>query len=326
VDDELLLRVIAGRATAAERELVDAWRAAAPPNDARFAELATDMQALRRWYRSTGAPPAMPSAQHIVRQATLRGAPANRRPQPWRTLAPWAAAAIIVALGLAAVQIRRQKDVPRELAAVDVGDSDSGITPVLLNDGTRIRLGAGSRFHVEQAGAARQVWLEGRAEFNVAHDSSRPFRVRTKAGELLDLGTRFVVRADGATMQVAVFEGRVAVSANGASVELTAGQLTNVADGELLRLSASGTAHTATDWLRAALVFEGRTLDQVAAELSRHYRIRVRVADSAIARQTVSAWFIDEPPARSALAVICRAVDVRCRISDSGAEMSSRSP
>jgi len=75
--------------------------------------------------------------------------------------------------------------------------------------------------------------------------------------------------------------------------------------------------------MRAALVFEGETMDQVATELQRRYGYRVQVTDPALGRSTVSAWFIDPPTARDAITGICRAVGARCDIGESATVVSA---
>ena len=165
----------------------------------------------------------------------------------------------------------------------------------------------------------------------MAHNAARPFRVRTTVGEARDLGTRFVVRADARTMQVIVFEGRVAVGTTGAAggdLQLGAGERGSVLAGHAPQLMSSGEqgeSRPSRDWLRAALVFDGLRIDQVAPELEARYHLRVVVADSAIARRVVSAWFMEMPTSRAAVTAICRAVAAHCRFKDSTVVVSSSS-
>lgn len=137
---------------------------------------------------------------------------------------------------------------------------------------------------------ARDVNLRGEGYFQVAHDSTRPFRVRTAGAVTQVLGTKFDVRArpgESAT-QVAVAEGRVAVSAgqDASAPRLVLGK------GELGRLGADGVASLvrgieaarALGWTEGRLAFERTPLPEVLAELSRWYDRDFVLADSALAR------------------------------------------
>lgn len=69
---------------------------------------------------------------------------------------------------------------------------------VLLPDGTRVWLNAGSKLDYPKQFAAhtpREVTLEGEAFFVVTADAERPFRVHTKTFQVRVLGTSFNIRA-----------------------------------------------------------------------------------------------------------------------------------
>jgi ferric-dicitrate binding protein FerR (iron transport regulator) len=87
-----------------------------------------------------------------------------------------------------------------------------------LADGTKVWLNAGSRFAFPDnfKGNSRDVILEGEAYFDVTHNESLPFHVKTKDITVSVLGTRFNVSAyesDESVMTVLV-EGKVALSEN----------------------------------------------------------------------------------------------------------------
>jgi transmembrane sensor len=70
---------------------------------------------------------------------------------------------------------------------------------VTLSDGTRVWLNAESslRYPVVFTDQDRVVELQGEAYFEVAHDESHPFHVKTKNQDITVLGTRFNVNAYG---------------------------------------------------------------------------------------------------------------------------------
>ena len=96
----------------------------------------------------------------------------------------------------------------RNLFATGVGET----RPVALADGSRILLDTRSRLRVDFTAGARDVeLLEGQAHFEVAKDTHRPFRVRTRSAEVVAVGTMFDVATLPARTTVTLIEGRVNV-------------------------------------------------------------------------------------------------------------------
>ena len=87
---------------------------------------------------------------------------------------------------------------------------------LILGDGTKVWLNAGSRmaFPTKFTGKKREVFLDGEAYFEVAHNQKIPFLVNTNELSVKVLGTRFNISAyetDRLTETV-LLEGRVSVS------------------------------------------------------------------------------------------------------------------
>jgi transmembrane sensor len=87
---------------------------------------------------------------------------------------------------------------------------------VSLPDGSIVWLNAGSSLHYDPVGlrqGQRQVYLEGEAFFDIAHDTARPFRVRCGAMEIKVLGTAFNVKAypEAIRMETSLIRGSVEV-------------------------------------------------------------------------------------------------------------------
>ena len=173
---------------------------------------------------------------------------------------------------------------------------------VQLSDGSKVRLAPESRL-VVAAGfddGARDLTLEGEAEFDVHHDASRPFRVRTATTVTEDIGTRFGLRAYGneANVTVAVAEGAVALGRRTTAprggpqgVLLRAGEL-GVLDPTGAVATSRGAAVTrALAWTRNELVFDKQPMTSVLATISRWYDLDVHVADPSVAATLVSAEF-----------------------------------
>ncbi|MGM0621027.1 MAG: FecR family protein, partial [Bacteroidota bacterium] len=87
---------------------------------------------------------------------------------------------------------------------------------LLLADGTKVWLNAGSRlaFPTKFTGKKREIFLEGEACFEVAHNSEQPFIVNAGGLDIKVLGTNFNVSAypTEKTVETVLVEGSVAVS------------------------------------------------------------------------------------------------------------------
>ena len=238
--------------------------------------------------------------------------------------APWAIAA--AAPVLLAVQLTRGvTEKPPTSRSVDV----AGIAPteivtgsdelatVRMADGTVARLAPRTRLRLVSTGAhERVVSVQGHAFFAVARDPQRPFRVRTSAGELVALGTRFDVRSDNHELRLAVLEGRVALIAGQSQTEVGTGEAAGVRDGVPIPIVKLQSAEEVTRWMRRFLAFQNTPLFTVAAEMSRVYGRRITITDPAIGAETVTGTFTDES-LEQVVHVVCTVVGVNCVVTDS---------
>jgi transmembrane sensor len=186
---------------------------------------------------------------------------------------------------------------------------------VQLSDGTIARIAPRSRLRIEH-GKPRNVWLEGQAFFGVAPHEGQPFTVRTRAGVAQALGTRFDVRVEENGLRVVVVEGRVVLRSSVSEVEIGPGELSRIALDGSLQTERVDDVYSLIDWMDSSLVFQSTPLSDVAREVRERYRLRVQIADSALASRKVTAWFTDES-AEEVLAVVCRVAVVPCAFTDS---------
>ncbi|MBK9519610.1 MAG: FecR domain-containing protein [Anaeromyxobacter sp.] len=164
---------------------------------------------------------------------------------------------------------------------------------VRLADGSLVELDTGTALLVRTSPNLRQVVLEhGQASFTVTHDAERPFEVVAGGGRIVDLGTRFLVRADGAQVAVTVAEGLVEVTAPD-------GQRAALRPGQRLRYGPSGQeggvepadAEAAGAWRHGRLIFEDRPVSWLFAELERYHPITFEVPDPGLAATRLSGRF-----------------------------------
>ncbi len=167
-------------------------------------------------------------------------------------------------------------------------------TSITLADGSIAHLNTDTAIDVSINGNERRIeLLRGEAEFDVAHDADKPFRVATGATTTEALGTRFIVRYDGKAGAVTLLQGRVRSSrpsAQGAQTESTTlqpgQQLAFTAD----RLGTPQTAElsNADAWRRGRLLMNFVPLKQVIAEINRYRRSQIRLLDDKLAEREVN--------------------------------------
>jgi transmembrane sensor len=177
-----------------------------------------------------------------------------------------------------------------------------------LPDGSVVELRAGAEVTVDFSGEFRRVALRtGEALFYVAKDPVRPFVVSTAEFDVRAVGTAFVVAKARGEVDVVVTEGRVAVDrtpAASAAISTERPEPTLVDAGQRARmnlaLGAAGpvvAAMTAMeiearlDWRTPRVVFTDASLADAVAIMNQHSKLRLVIADSALAALPVNGVF-----------------------------------
>ena len=164
----------------------------------------------------------------------------------------------------------------------------------MLTDGSQIGLNTGTALRVE---GRRTELIKGEAYFQIAHDPAHPFTVIAQGHRVTDLGTKFVVRANDARLEVSLVEGRARIKSSGTSKSTSQCCSTPGRCGyryRLRHLSNEESQHDlATDlgWRRGVLVFHQTTLKDAVAEFNRYNRKKLVIADSKASALTIGATF-----------------------------------
>jgi transmembrane sensor len=183
----------------------------------------------------------------------------------------------------------------QSLVATHVGETRS----FALDDGTRMVLDTHSRVKVRFSDRARDVELvEGQAHFEVAPDVRRPFRVHTKAVEVVAVGTAFDVAALPSRTTVTLIEGRVNVRAISGTSELgprvemlTPGQQWGVdSEGQPLGEKEVKIANV-TAWQRGNVVIDDAPLSEALAIMNRYSNTHLVVRGESLQARHVSGVF-----------------------------------
>jgi len=174
-----------------------------------------------------------------------------------------------------------------------------------LADNSVLHLNTDTAVTVRYSQRERLVTLtSGEADFEVAHESARPFRVFAGRAEVVDLGTRFDVRLRNESTIVTVVEGRVAVGLSAPSessrpdrgqptsfVQLSADQQVTVAEGAWPATPVTVDAQRTTAWLHRQIMFENEPLDRVVSEFNRYARKPIEITTPALGNLEVSGVF-----------------------------------
>jgi len=173
-----------------------------------------------------------------------------------------------------------------------------------LADGSVLHLNTDTSVSVSYSAENRSMKIErGQAEFEVAHDPARPFRVIAGSAEVVAAGTKFDVYLQPGETLVTVIEGIVTVgetprpdgAVNG---ESAAKEPIQVRAGEQFRVLPGGTSvpspvdtQAATAWLRRQLVFQGEPLAAAAAEFNRYSSTPIEIGSAALRGLAISGVF-----------------------------------
>ncbi len=193
-----------------------------------------------------------------------------------------------------------------ERYSTEVGETRA----VSLRDGSSITLNTNSLISVLYTPHSRDVYLvRGEANFDVAHDTSRPFDVYAGKRVLQAVGTEFNVRIlSGDDVELTVTEGKVKVLPDArtasqraaqpnpeiAMVETTvSAQETAIVqpDVETVRRLAPAEIDARLAWQRGMLIFQGEPLETVLSEVDRYTNAEFVLADDSLRNVRVGGYF-----------------------------------
>ena len=206
---------------------------------------------------------------------TLSPRPTATPPRRWQG---WVLAAAAATLAIVVLAPLRMLPNYRTTPTVDYATHRSERRSIDLEDGTRMDLDAKTRVQVRYSEGARVVVLrEGRAFFKVAHDASRPFQVVSDQGGAMALGTQFETSLNGDALDVALYEGSVALLATGVESAtsdrlgtLVAGQKARIRGDRMALLPKGVERGGSPGWLIGSLVFSDTPLAEAAGEFNRY--------------------------------------------------------
>lgn len=242
----------------------EAWLAADPVHAETYHRLAAADADMARLLASA------PSPRPII--APSPGRSFTRR----RWLGGAIAASVAALVGVAMID--------RQPALYQIETAPGERRSVTLQDGSRIALNGGTSITLDRKDARYAVLHRGEALFDVIHDEAAPFRVAVGEAKLVDVGTRFNVIREGKTTAVQVAEGAVIYNPDSTAVRLDAGRTLRAIDGDALLALGTMSPASIAGWKDGRLIYDGQTMAEIAADLSRWSGQPVRV-DPRVAEQ-----------------------------------------
>jgi len=273
---------------AALRGRLKAWLEASSAHRAAWQE------ARRTWDLLAAAGPAQASAP---RRARMRFTALHGRKRRWRAVASAALAACLLAYLVPVLSLQLEADFVTAAGADEM---------VVLPDGSRLHLDAGSAVAVDYGAGARRVRLLAGAVFaEVVPDAARPFSVVAQSVESSALGTAFEVRRAESGTFVAVARGVVGAEDPGTALSerLEAGDWLHVERSGAARRGTAGEDQVAA-WRHGRLAVNDWPLGDVVDALRRHFRGSIVMLNDGLAARRVTGFYDLADPAAALRAAV----------------------
>ena len=243
----------------------------------------------------------------IPPSGVLPGARSRASSRPlYRRMVYAVAAAAVIGILLFITVLKPAATTPDALPALnEIATKKGSKSNIKLPDGTQVWLNADSKLVYKEnfSGATREVTLTGEAYFDVAHDSSHPFIIHTGKASIRVLGTAFNIRnyPQDKSMETTLMRGKIEISFidrpgekiimkpleklivqkdNDAPGKPTPGKPLTANPGNNILLTSVTWSKTdsivpETSWMSDRMVFINQPLEEIAANLERHFAITV---------------------------------------------------
>ncbi|MGK9121057.1 FecR family protein [Olivibacter jilunii] len=172
---------------------------------------------------------------------------------------------------------------PTNLVSITKEVALGRIDSVLLSDGTKVWLNAGSKIEYPKQfdGKERKVKISGEAFFDVAHNTKVPFVIATEQKRVKVYGTSFNVKSyKDEKFTVAVKTGKVGVKDVNDEKEwlLTRNDLIIYSEKSKARVLKNQNLETVLAWKQGDIVFDGNSLADVLPAIQRKYNIKIKLS------------------------------------------------
>lgn len=173
---------------------------------------------------------------------------------------------------------------------------------IKLSDGTMVWLNSGSKMIYPAVfnGAKRELYLEGEAIFDVAHNKSKPFIVISENQEIEVLGTVFGVTnyKDENALNTVLKSGSVQISYNKDAssnqhtdkMKISPGTKASFNKKTKSMVSEKVNVDHYFSWRDGVFIFKNNDLRHIANRISRYYNLKIEINNDDLAKETFSGY------------------------------------
>lgn len=271
MNNTLLAKYIFGETTAAEKAKIEKWLSSSDENRRELEHLRAKIDLSAQRYR-----PDTFNPQKAFQKWQAQVHPVCSTPK----LRPYyysVAAVLLLFMGCGLFYLIRNQS-PESLTIACQSDE---IREILLPDHSLVTLAgpASLTYPLRFEGTDREVFLAGKAYFQVHRDTAHAFLVQTPSIQVTVLGTSFQVEADRQQAEVLVHSGKVAVSSpdNSSREILTAG-MSSEWSSHSDRLTSDTTFQVnKLSWKTKVLKFKDTPLEEVVQTLNKQYKVKIQL-------------------------------------------------
>jgi ferric-dicitrate binding protein FerR (iron transport regulator) len=266
VNEDLIVKYIAGEAESHEISMVKTWCAESPANQKQFDDLERIWKAGEglRDKRSFNTDAAWAKINATINHKKDKARIVEFR-RPWFAVA----ASLILLIGLG-IYFMNTGPAPNLQTVAAIGSERQ----IKLSDGSEVILSAGSLTYPEKFGSDKRSLklTQGKALFKVAHDKSRPFEISAYDAQIRVLGTEFLVESDSNSTRVKVQSGRVLFSGRKSSMEMSKGMQASYDHKSGIISIVEEKVSAELPEKEGELIFIDRPMREVVEILNRYYK------------------------------------------------------
>lgn len=222
-----------------------------------------------------------------------------------------AAAISFVAITSLGVYLYSSSTIYQTIASSKLVKSNSRDSFIRLPDGSTVVLNEKSSLTFPDSfdeSSTREVYLEGEGFFDIKHDPSRPFIVRSGNVVTTVLGTAFNIKAFSADQDVVVTvtRGKVEVSADKKVLGvITRDQQITVNKKSVVTNQHAVASEEAIAWIERDIFFDDVTMEEAIQELENRFDIKINLLNDQIKDCRFTATFVKGEDIDQILLVIC---------------------
>ena len=231
----------------------------------------------------------------------------------------YAAVAAVAAFFALETQKVLRKEVPVNVTFTEVEvEAGSRMSRLALSDGTKVVLNASTKFRFPDrfAGDEREVFLDGEAFFDVAHNETMPFTVLTDKQRISVLGTVFNVMdySSNSYAVTTLVDGSVKIEplSEGTDGSEGTGVATVLKPNQQAFFDGTSAELTVTDvevdldriWVNKVYRFRDEPLGRIMQRLEKFYGVRIVIADKDLQNEKYTGTFATDKGIESILEII----------------------